>query len=309
MLKYILKRLAFAILVLFGVSIIIFSLLRLAPGDPIDFMVAENATEAEKDLVRAKYGLDGSNVSQYFIWMKNVLRGDLGDSLFYKQSNWMLIKSKFPYTALLAVSATFLSLIIAIPLGLIAGVKKGSAVDVTAMLFALLGQALSPVWIGLVLMLIFAVTLGWLPPMGHGTLAHLVMPSITLGLPMAALVTRLLRANMINVLQEDYITAAYAKGAAPLKVNTRYAFKNASIPVITVVGIQFATYLGGAVTTEQIFSWPGLGALTVSAINSRDYMLVQAIILITSMLLVGINLLVDILYTIVDPRLNLKEMG
>ena len=176
------------------------------------------------------------------------------------------------------------------------------------MLFALLGQALSPVWIGLVMMLIFAVNLNWLPPMGYGTLKHLVNAQHYAWSADGSLVTRLLRANMINVLQEDYITAAYAKGANPLKVNTRYAFKNASIPVITVVGIQFATYLGGAVTTEQIFSWPGLGALTVSAINSRDYMLVQAIILCTSIILVLINLLVDLLYTVVDPRLNLKEM-
>ena len=309
MLRYILKRLGFSVLVLIGVSIIIFSLLRLAPGNPIDFMVAENATEAQKDIVREKYGLDKSYVEQYLIWMGGVLQGDLGDSLFYQQSNWSLIRTKLPYTALLAVSATLLSLLVAIPLGLLAGIKKGSGVDVLAMLFALLGQALSPVWIGLVMILVFAVGLDWLPPMGYGTLQHLIMPSITLGLPMAALVTRLLRANMINVLQEDYITAAYAKGADSLRVNCRYAFKNASIPVITVVGMQMATYLGGAVTTEQIFGWPGLGALTVAAIGNRDYMLVQAIILITSMILVVMNLLVDLLYTIVDPRLNLKEMG
>ena len=309
MLRYILKRIVFSVFVLIGVSIVIFSLIRLAPGDPIDYMVSEDASEAQRALVREKYGLDHSAVEQYFIWLGNVMHGDLGDSYYYNMTNLKLIGSRLPNTALLAFSAFILSLIVAIPLGLIAGIRKGSLVDVCAMFFALLGQALSPVWIGLVLMLFLGVRLGLLPVMGMGTLKHLIMPSITLGLPMSALVTRLLRSNMIEVLQEDYITATFAKGVRPLKVYFRYALKNAIMPVITVSGMQLATYLGGAVTTEQIFSWPGIGTLTVQAINVRDYTLVQAIILVTSFILVFINLLVDILYTIVDPRLDFKEMG
>ncbi len=288
---------------------IIFSLIHLAPGDPVNLMTSEDATEIQKAIVREKYGLDKSKPEQYIIWISRVVRGDLGDSFYFQSTNWNLIKERLPLTALLAFSAFGLSLIVAIPLGLIAGVRKGSKIDVVAMLFALLGQALSPVWIGLVLILIISVQWGALPSMGYGNLKHLIMPSITLGLPMAALVTRLLRSNMIEVLQEDYITSTYAKGCKPWKVYFKYAMKNAIIPVITVSGIQLATYLGGAVTTEQIFGWPGLGSLTIQAINSRDYTLVQAIILVTSFMLVFINLLVDILYTIVDPRLDFNEMG
>jgi peptide/nickel transport system permease protein len=309
MLRYILKRLIYSIFVLFGVSVIIFLLIHMAPGDPVDLMVSEDASVEQKALIREKYGLDKSLPEQYIVWIGRVLSGDLGESFYYRMTNWDLITNRLPATALLALSAFALSLIVAIPLGLIAGVRKGSVIDVGAMLFALIGQALSPVWIGLVLILVFGVQLGWFPVMGMGSIKNLIMPSITLGLPMSALVTRLLRSNMIEVLQEDYITAALAKGARPKKVYFRYAMKNAVIPVITVSGMQLATYLGGAVTTEQIFSWPGLGTLTIQAINTRDFTLVQAIILITSFMLVFINLLVDILYTLVDPRLNFSEMG
>ncbi len=309
LLRYIGKRILLSVFVLFGVTLIVFSLLLLAPGDPVDLMTSESATEEQKDLIRAKYGLDQPAVVQYAVWMKNVLHGDLGESLFYDASNIELILAKLPYTAVLAFSATVLSLVISLPLGILSGIRRGGTIDMIAMLFALLGQALSPVWLGLLLILIFAVNLGWLPAMGYTSWQHLVLPSFALGIQMAALITRLLRANMINVLQEDYITSAYAKGAKPLMVNGKFALKNASIPVVTVVGMQLATYLGGAVTTEKIFSWPGLGQLTVAAIGNRDYQLVQAIILFTSLILVGVNLLVDILYTVIDPRLNISEMG
>ncbi len=309
MLRYLGRRLFHSIFVLIGVSIVVFALLRLAPGDPVEMMLGDNATPEQVAVIRAKYGLDKPLVTQYFIWFSRVARGDLGDSFYYQRTNWSLILDRLPPSAELAFYATMLSLIVAIPLGLIAGVKKGSVVDMIAMVFALLGQALSPVWIGLVLILVVCVGWGALPAFGYGNWQNAILPSITLGLPLCALVTRLLRSNMIDVLSEDHITATSAKGVPPLKIYTRYGFKNASIPVITVTGIRLAGFIGGAVTTEKIFNWPGLGTLTVQAINLRDFTLVQAILLVTSAILVFVNLATDLLYVAVDPRLSFDTMG
>jgi len=307
--RYLIRRLFHAIFVLLGVSIVIFFLIHLAPGNPVDLILGDNATPEQVAAASAKYGLDKPLPEQYIIWLGNVLKGDLGDSIYFHQSNWDLIKDRMPATFQLATSALILSLLVALPLGLIAGVKKGSIVDVLAMMFALLGQALSPVWIGLVLILVICVGWGALPAFGYGSFQNIILPSITLGLPMAALVTRLLRSNMIDVLSEDHVTATLAKGIAPTRVYTRYALKNAAIPVITVSGMQFAGFLGGAVTTEKIFNWPGLGTLVVAAINVRDFTLVQSVLLVTSAIMVFVNLLVDILYVFVDPRLDYDQMG
>ena len=309
MVRYLIRRLLHAIFVLLGVSIVIFFLIHLAPGNPVDLILGDNATPEQVAAASAKYGLDKPLVEQYIIWLGNVLKGDLGDSIYFHQSNLELIKDRMPATFELALSALILSLVVALPLGLIAGVKKGSIVDVLAMMFALLGQALSPVWIGLVLILVICVGWGALPAFGYGTFQNIILPSITLGLPMAALVTRLLRSNMIDVLSEDHVTATLAKGISPTRVYTRYALKNAAIPVITVSGMQFAGFLGGAVTTEKIFNWPGLGTLVVAAINVRDFTLVQSVLLVTSAIMVFVNLLVDILYVFVDPRLDYDQMG
>ena len=309
MVRYLIRRLLHAIFVLLGVSIVIFFLIHLAPGNPVDLILGDNATPEQVAAASAKYGLDKPLVEQYIIWLGNVLKGDLGDSIYFHQSNLELIKDRMPATFELALSALILSLVVALPLGLIAGVKKGSIVDVLAMMFALLGQALSPVWIGLVLILVICVGWGALPAFGYGTFQNIILPSITLGLPMAALVTRLLRSNMIDVLSEDHVTATLAKGISPTRVYTRYALKNAAIPVITVSGLQFAGFLGGAVTTEKIFNWPGLGTLVVAAINVRDFTLVQSVLLVTSAIMVFVNLLVDILYVFVDPRLDYDQMG
>lgn len=307
--RYIGRRLFHAIFVLLGVSIVIFLLVHLAPGDPVDLILGDNATPEQKAVIEAKYGLDKPLPVQYVVWLGRVLQGDLGDSIYFHATNWSLIKARMPATFELATSALILSLLVSIPLGLIAGVKKGTFVDVIAMLFALLGQALSPVWIGLVLILVVCVHMGALPAFGYGSFQNIILPSITLGLPMAALVTRLLRSNMIDVLSEDHIAATRAKGASPFRVYTRYALRNAAIPVITVSGAQFAGFLGGAVTTEKIFNWPGLGQLVVTAINVRDFTLVQSVLLITSAILVIVNLLVDVLYVFVDPRLDYDQMG
>lgn len=304
MLRYILRRLWQSVFVLIGVSIIAFLLMRLTPGNPAALLLGDGATSEQIALVEAKLGLDKPLYEQYFIYMKNVCMGDLGTSIYFDKPNSELIAMRLPSTALLTSAAILLALVVAIPLGLIAGLKKGSFVDFLSMFFALVGQAMSPVWLGLVLILVFAVSLGWLPALGTGSLKNMIMPAITLGLPMAALLTRMMRSGTVDVMQEDYITATYAKGVRRFDVVTKYGLRNSILPVITIVGIQFSTFMGGAVTTETIFVWPGIGNLSVQAINARDFGLVQSILLVISALIVIVNLLVDIIYTLVDPRLR-----
>jgi peptide/nickel transport system permease protein len=237
--------------------------------------------------------------------MERVIQGDFGKSIFYKQSNIKIILEALPATIVLTFAAMFVALLISIPLGILSGVKRGSLMDVGAMFFALLGQSMSPVWLGIMLIYILSVSLRWLPPFGSDSLVNLIMPAITLGTPLAALITRMTRAGMIDVLNEDYITATLAKGIPWNRVVNKYALKNVLIPIVTIVGLQVGTFLGGAIVTEQIFSWPGIGRLIVSSIFRRDFPLVQSAMLVVSSMFVFINLLVDILYTFIDPRMNI----
>ena len=306
MLTYIVKRLGYTLLVLLGVTIIAFFLLKMTPGSPARLMLSDSATAEEVAAKEIEMGLDKPLVVQYLNYMAGVVKGDLGTSLFYKMPNATLIFQRLPATGFLTLMAALIALIIAIPLGIIAGVKNGTGVDFTAMVFALLGQSISGVWLGLVFILFFAVRLGWLPAMGYGSFVHVLMPATSLGMQMAALVTRMLRSSMVDVLQEDYITATYAKGVPGHTIITKYALRNAIMPVITIVGLQIGVFIGGAMVTEQIFGWPGIGSLTVQAIGLRDFSLVQSILLVSSALFVLINLLVDIIYTLVDPRLDFK---
>lgn len=306
MLLYLKNRLIYSIVVLLGVSVVVFLLLHLAPGNPARLMLPEGASDEEVAKMEIKLGIDKPLPVQYFNYMKDVLRGDLGESLYYKQPNAKIIGEYLPATFVLTFVAVGLSVIIGIPLGIIGGVKKGTLSDFFAMFFALLGQAMSPVWLGIVLIFIFAVKFHWLPPFGYGNLNNMIMPAITLGTPMAALVTRLTRAGMIDVLQEDYITSIRAKGLPEKLVIYKYALKNVLIPVITIVGIHIGTFLGGAVVTEKIFGWPGIGNLAVGAIYCRDFPLVQSILLVISALFVFVNIVVDIIYTMVDPRLSFE---
>lgn len=302
--KYVLKRLGYTVLVLLGVSIISFMLLHLAPGNPARLHLPQGASDADVEAMSEEMGLNRPLSEQYFSYMAGVLKGDLGRSISFNKNNVDLIKERLPATASLTLVAVLFSLIISIPLGVISGIKRGSITDFFATFFALLGQSMSPVWLGLLLILVFAVDLQWLPAMGFGGLKNYILPAVTLGAPMAALVTRMVRAGMIDVMDEDYITATYAKGVKSSKIVFRYALKNVMIPVITVVGIQIGTFLGGAVVVEQIFQWPGIGSLTIAAINQRDFPLVQALLLVISAMFVLVNLVVDILYTVVDPRLR-----
>lgn len=304
MAKKLLKRVISTIIVLIGVSIMSFFLVRLGGGDPARLCLPDTASEAEVEAQRERMGLDEPYVVQYITYMKGILKGDLGYSYNYKKTVAELIAGRLPYTAKLTVVAMVFSLLISIPLGVVAGVKKGSGIDIFAIFWALLGQSLSPVWLGLLLILVFGVMLRWLPTQGSGGIKYMIMPALCLAFQFSSLATRLMRSGMVDVLQEDYITATRARGISRMKVNTVYAFKNALLPVITVIGAQVGSMLCGSMVIESIFGWPGLGQLTITAIKARDFQLVQSSLLVSAFIFVACNLAVDILYTFIDKRVS-----
>jgi len=305
MLSFIAKRLAYCFLVVIGVSLISFFILHMAPGDPARLMLPDGSSDADVRAMQVELGLDKPLAVQYLSYMGRALQGDFGRSIFYKQPNIKIIFEALPATIILTFSAMLVALLVSIPLGIVSGVRRGSMIDVGSMFFALLGQSMSPVWLGIMMIYILSVSLRLLPPFGSDSLVNLIMPAITLGTPLAALITRMTRAGMINVLNEDYITATLAKGIPWNKVVNKYALKNVLIPIVTIVGLQVGTFLGGAIVTEQIFSWPGVGRLIVSSIFRRDFPLVQTAMLVVSSMFVCINLVVDIIYVFVDPRMNI----
>ena len=307
--KYILKRLGLCIVVLIGVSIVSFILVHLAPGNPAELMLPDGAPREQVEAMEREMGLDKSLPEQYFIYMNNIFHGDFGNSLFFRRPCWDVIKEALPATLLLTVTAMLVCLIISIPMGIIAGVHKGSLADLGAMTFAIIGQSLSAVWLGILLVLVLSVKLKWLPAFGYGKISNMIMPSITLGVPVAALICRLTRAGMIDVMSEDYITNALSKGIPRRRVIIKYALKNVMIPVITVIGVQIGSFLGGAIVTEQIFSIPGMGRMMVQSISRRDFPLIQSGLLIISAMFVFVNMFVDILYTLIDPRLATAYLG
>lgn len=307
MLRYIIKRLGQTVIVLFFVSLFAFMLVRLAPGDPARMMVAESATPEQVEAVREELGLNKSLAEQYFRYIGGVLKGDLGTSIQYKMPAWDVIKGRLPVTFKLAISTLLLILIVSIPLGIIAGSRQGTGGDFFAMSFAMLGQSMSPVWLGVLLIYIFSVTLDWLPSFGsEGGLAVIVMPAVALGYQHMAETTRITRSEMIDVMKEDYITSAYAKGISKREVRWKYAFKNAMVPVVTLSGINLGYMLAGTIVVETIFVWSGVGQLLFQAVSTRDYPLVQSTLLISAAIIAIINLLVDILNSLIDPRITLE---
>ena len=305
-LRYIGKRVLQTIFVLFCVSIFAFSLVRLAPGSPARMMLPDDASEEQVKEMEAKLGLDKPVVQQYFIYISGVLKGDLGTSTIYKQPVKDIIATRLPVTGTLTFWTMLVCLAVSIPLGIIAGSHEGTVTDFLAMFFAIFGQSMSPVWLGILLIYVFSSQLGWLPAMGYGGIRYVVLPAITLGYPVAAEITRIGRSGMIDVLKEDYITATYAKGMSRKKVIWRYAFKNALIPIITLVGVQIGVFLAGTVVVETIFSWSGLGQLVNQAVSTRDYQLVQSTLLLIAAMFAIINLVVDIVNSIIDPRITLE---
>lgn len=306
MLVYFLKRLALLVPVLFVVVTLVFFLLRLVPGDPVDFILGENPLPEARATLIKDFGFDRSVFEQYELYLKNLSQGQWGRSYFSGESVHTLIKNRYGATLQLAFSAIFYALLIAFPLGIASAVRKNTLIDRGALAFSLLGISVPSFYLGPVLALCFSVWLDWFPLSGNDLPGSLFLPSLTLGLAMAALLTRMVRASLLEVLDKDYVRTARAKGVAPFKVIVKHALRTALIPVIAILGLQFGTLLAGAVITEKIFSWPGLGTLMLDAISKRDYALVQACVILIATTYVVVNLLTDVVYVFVDPRVRAK---
>jgi len=304
MTRYLIRRLWLSVLVLFGVSLVVFMLLHLAPGDPVRLLLADDVPDEIAEQVRRDLGFDQSLYMQYWVFITKALRGDLGQSLYYKKPALSIIMDHLPATIELTFAALFISLVIAIPMGILSAIRRDSIWDYLGMLLATIGQATPIYWLGIMLILTVSVKLNLLPSSGRGGVEYLILPSITLGAPLMAIVTRLVRSGMLDILGEDYIRTARAKGLTERAVLVGHAMKNMMIPVVTVVGLQLGFLLGGAVITETVFAWPGVGRVVVVAMGARDYPLVQAATLLVSFYFVGINLLLDVLYVYLDPRIR-----
>ena len=304
MTRFLLRRVLLTIPVLFGVATLVFSLIHLIPGDPAVAMLGEGADPEQVQRLRQQLGLDRSLVEQYGSYLAGLLHGDLGTSLRTTQPVTEVIAERVPATIELALVAMVVAIAVALPLGLIAAVWRGTAIDGLAMTLALAGLSMPNFWLGPLLALILAVEVGWLPVSGRGTAAHLVLPSATLGVALAAILARMTRASVLEELRELYVTAARARGATRMRAIVGHAFRNSLIPVVTLVGLQFGAVLTGAVITETIFAWPGIGRLLIQSIGFRDYPMVQGCILLIAITYVGVNLLTDVVYGWLDPRIR-----
>jgi ABC-type dipeptide/oligopeptide/nickel transport system permease component len=304
LIRFLIRRLLLTIPVLLGVATLVFSLIHLVPGDPVVAMLGETAAPEDVARLRARLGLDRPLLVQYGAFLGGISRGDLGTSLRTNQPVVAAITERMPATVELAMAAMVVAIAIAIPLGIIAAVRAGTALDHAATTLALVGISMPNFWLGPLLAILFAVQLGWLPVSGRGTAAHLVLPAITLGAPLAAVLARITRASVIEELRELYVLAALARGVSRARAVLRHAFRNSLIPIVTVLGLQFGAVLTGAVITETIFAWPGVGRLLIQSITARDYPAVQGCILLIAGTYVLMNLLVDVVYGYLDPRIR-----
>ena len=312
---YLAKRITYLIPVVFLLSIFVFAMLHLLPGNPADIMMSGQFT-VEDPVVRAalmkELGLDKPLPVQYGLWLWRALHGNLGKSVYSEVEVSVLILSRFPATLMLAFSAMIISILVALPAGIISAVKRQKLADYAAMTFALLGVSIPQFWFGIMLILTFSLWLPWLPSMGYvspfedffGSLKYLILPSTALGLRMAGLVTRMTRSSMLDELGQDYVRTARSKGLPERTVVLVHTLKNALIPTVTVVGLQFGTILGGTVVIEIVFGWPGIGQLLVESILTRDYMVAQGAVIFISCSFVLVNFLVDFIYTILNPRVS-----
>lgn len=302
--RFIVRRLLLTIPVLLGVATLVFSLIHLIPGDPAQAILGEAATPADIAELRGRLGLDRPLLEQYGAFLASVAKGDLGQSMRTSEPVTDTILERMPATAELALAAMVVAVAIAIPLGIAAAVWRGTAIDHGATTLALMGISIPNFWLGPLLALIFAVELGWLPVSGRGTWAHLVLPAISLGAALSAILARMTRATLLEELREPYVQAARARGVSGRRAVLRHAFRNSLIPIVTLLGLQFGAVLTGTVITETIFAWPGIGRLLVQSIGFRDYPLVQGCILLIAVTYVGVNLLTDLLYGVIDPRIR-----
>ncbi len=304
MTRFLIRRLLLTIPVLAGVATLVFSLLHLVPGDPAVAMLGETASPQDVERLRTRLGLDRPLSLQYVAFVGGALRGDLGSSLRTNQPVVAAIAERMPATIELAFAAMAVAVVVAIPLGVVAAVRAGTAVDHAATTVALIGISVPNFWLGPLLAIVFGVSLGWLPVSGRGTLAHVVLPAITLGAPLAAVLARMTRASVLEELREVYVLAARARGVSAARAILHHALRNSLIPIVTVLGLQFGGLLTGAVITETIFAWPGVGRLLVQSITARDYPVVQGCILLIAITYVGVNLAIDLLYGVLDPRMR-----
>lgn len=303
MVNYIIRRLLMLIPMLLGVSVAVFLILHLIPGDPAQMAAGPDATEADIEQIRINYGLDKPLVVQYGIYVTKLLKGDLGDSFQTLAPVAEGIARTFPATLELTAAGMLIAVLIGVPIGIYSALHPRGAADRLVTSLAVLGISMPGFFLGLLLMFFFASMLNWLPPTGRGTWAHLVLPSFTLGLPYVATFARMTRSSMLEVLSEDFIRTARAKGLSWRKVTYRHALRNASIPLVTILGLDFGRLLGGAVIVEKVFAWPGMGRYMVDAIMVRDIYVVQGTILVFAASVVIINLLVDVIYGALDPRI------
>ena len=304
MLRYLSLRVLYTLPVIWLVVSLVFVLIHLVPGDPILQMLGEGAPPADIEATRHLYGLDLPLSRQYLNYWEGVLRGDLGPSLRYNQNVSHLIAQRYPYTLQLTIAALIVAIVLSIPAGVRSAQRRNRWDDRALSVISLFGLSFPNFALGPVLILFFAIELGWLPVSGSGTIAHLVLPAITMGSALAAILTRMVRTSMLEELGQDYIRTARAKGLPERTVVYRHALRNALIPIITVLGLQFGALLAGAIVTETIFSWPGIGRLTIQAISNRDYYLVQGCILAIGLTYVAVNFGTDLLYSAVNPRIR-----
>jgi ABC-type dipeptide/oligopeptide/nickel transport system permease component len=303
MLARLIPRVSAALLVALGVCTLVFLLIHLVPGDPIEAMLGESARPADREALRHTTGLDLPLAEQYRRYLVGLLRLDLGDSFQDQRPVTEILAERLPATLRLAAAASALALLLAIPLGILAAYRRGTAMDSGTMAFSLIGISMPNFWLGPLLILVFSLWLGWTPVSGSEAPGSIVLPAITLGTALAAVLARMVRASVLEVLGEDYIRTARAKGLSEPAVLTRHALRNAWLPILTLLGLQLGGLLGGAVITETVFAWPGLGSLLVESIQSRDFPVVQGCVLMISLVYVIVNMLTDLAYTLVDPRI------
>jgi peptide/nickel transport system permease protein len=292
-----------------GIVTLVFLFLHLIPGDPVDVMLGETAAAADKEALRRALGLDRPLPVQYVRYLGGLLRGDLGQSVAFQAPVRQLVIERYPATLELSLAAVLIALLLALPLGAIAAARPGTPTDRGSVAFALLGVSIPNFALGPLLIVVFSIGLGWLPVSGRGGVAHLILPAVTLGFSMAGILTRMTRTSLLETLRDDYVRTAYAKGLAGWQVVLRHAARNALMPILTVIGLQFGTLIAGAIVTETIFAWPGIGRLTVDAISARDYPLVLGCILGIGIGYILVNAATDLLYTLVDPRVRANRDG
>ncbi len=305
MLTYILQRLLGALFVIFGVVSIVFLLIHMIPGDPVEIMLGESASTTDREALRLALGLNQPLWVQFQQYLTGLLQFDMGNSIHFRRPVSDLLLERLPATGLLAAMTLLITLVLALPLGIIAAVRRDTVWDSGAITFSMLGVSIPNFWLGPILILVFSLWLGWFPVSGRNGFGSVVLPALTLSTGLIAVLSRMVRSSMLEVLGEDYIRTARAKGLPSQRVILHHGLRNALLPVITLLGLQLGALLAGAVITETVFSWPGVGLLTIESIQSRDYPVVQACVLLISVTYVLVNLLTDLAYAWIDPRIRL----